>query len=205
MAIVGRFKVGEQSLYRSIGSGLRTLAFNHFVQFDGLRKIGFGYDCCNAAVAIENNEKSIEQGVTDGTNTEPFVALYGSSRMFTGMDPEYNLGRFGTRSPTKEMIGTAHYASSKLLQHAEQTAIVGAEGRGLTFWTDQNGYAHIYVDFAPCRDCATWLDTERTESWIVHYVAELTKVEQSEFKLERRAKRQQEFGTFSESKHGKYQ
>lgn len=166
---------------RHIGVALWTLSRNHVVQFDGLSGLGFSFGNCNAAVAVERHG-ALAHGYRDmpeavgpgGDNGLGFAAIYGSSRLYAGLDPVAN--HFVT-------LGAGPFSSSPLEQHAEQTAILVARGLGVPFWTDGAGRCHIYVDFTPCVHCEPWL-AARPEPWIVHYGVHLA--QQLDFRRERK-------------------
>lgn len=167
MTIVHMLRVGDHSPWRAIGEALYTLSRNHVVQFDGIVGIGFGFDNCNAAVAVDRvgataagyHDAPALAGNGAAINGLDFGAIYGSSRLYAGLDPVAN----GIVTPSN-----SPFSSSLLQQHAEQTAILVAQGLGIGFWASGEGYNHVYVDFTPCIFCDPWLRA-RGENWVVHY------------------------------------
>ncbi|MBF5095266.1 hypothetical protein F1643_13125 [Azospirillum sp. INR13] len=161
----------------SPGLALYAAATNHFVHFHGFRNLGFGYEACNAAVAVQKR--------ADLTSYPNFSVCFGSSRLHTGLDPVFNTvsDDINPRSP---------FASSQREQHAEQTAILIACDQ-YALWTDQNGRCHIYVDYSPCENCEPWLEN-RMEDWVVYYRAALNL--SSSMVKERKDTHKQQFGQF---------
>ncbi|HEX9887805.1 MAG TPA: hypothetical protein VGA70_15005 [Longimicrobiales bacterium] len=138
---------------QEIGLALYNACMDHFVEFLGQRGLGLSYDSCAAAVAIRAHRSYPALPDRD------FAALYGSSRLFTGLDPD----RARTRC--------RGFSRSRDVEHAEQEAILNADGRGRAFWA-HSGHHHIYVDLEPCEDCEQWLE-DRMENWYVHYTSSL--------------------------------
>ena len=139
-------------MQQQIGWALYQMCGNHFVNYLGQIGLSLSYDSCCAAVAIAPNAQY-------DACVHGFSVLYGSSRLFKGLDPDVASG---------PMAAGRTFSSSLLQEHAEQTAILTAVGQGLGFWADGGGINHIYVDFNPCVNCHPWL-TNRPENWWVHY------------------------------------
>jgi hypothetical protein len=83
--------------------------------------------------------------------------------LYQGLDPDVGPGP-NPSSP---------FSSSQRREHAEQTAILTAEGGGLTLWRF-HGLCHVYIDLSPCGSCERWLTDERQEAWCVHYYSSLS-------------------------------
>lgn len=144
------------TIEEKIGYALYRHSFNHFTQFLGQPGLGLSYNSCNAAVAINFNPNY------DQVNTIPFCwfsVVYGSSRLFTGLDPDFNA--IHPPQPGRQ------FSSSLQGEHAEQSAIRVATAQGLAFW-NHIGHNHIYIDLIPCGNCDTWL-RNRPENWYVHF------------------------------------
>jgi hypothetical protein len=146
-----------------IGNALCLRSMNHFTQFLGVGAIGLSYDSCNAAVAIAPHASYDVIGV-NAPGPLNFSALYGSSRLFTGLDPTFNQHHL-------HIAPGRPFSSSFLEEHAEQTAIRTAENQGLAFW-NHGGHHHIYIDLSPCFNCGPWL-AGHPDNWFVHYYANL--------------------------------
>ena len=146
-----------------IGNALCLRSMNHFTQFLGQPALGFSYDSCNAAVAIALNA-SYPTLAVNAPGPVAFSAVFGTSRLFTGLDPTFNAFH-GNIAPTRP------FSSSLLEEHAEQTAIRTAENQGLAFW-NHNGHYHLYVDLDPCMWCAPWL-VGHPDNWFVHHFGQL--------------------------------
>lgn len=166
MPIVSMHQVGTNYPTMAVGAALAHLSWTHVAQLDGVTNVGFGSQNCNAAVAVQRDD-AYASGYQDnvfaaGTINPPVVAVYGSSRLYGGLDPGFNATLF---DPTQM---NNPFSNSDEEQHAEQTAITFAEANGFSFWLDGGGNAHVYVDFTPCDKCEPWLRA-RAENWIVHY------------------------------------
>ena len=165
MAYIALYRVNTnpQSYEEWIGFYLYSACINHFNQFFGIRNIGLGYAGCTAAVAVPLNSSYDAAGPFG----QRFSVVYGSSRLFSGLDPDYN------RMDQIPFRPRRTFANAGQGEHAEQTAIRLADSRNLGFWLDRQGCSHLYVDFNPCGTCGPWLD-QRPENWIVHYLAPLS-------------------------------
>lgn len=161
-----------------IGNRLCNRSMNHAIQFLGQRAIGLAYNSCNAAVAIEPD--NVYDTVAIGGRT--FSVVYGSSRLYAGLDPSFNVIHKSAPKRT--------FSKSQFEEHAEQTAIRVADSQGLAFWR-HHGHTHIYVDFEPCDHCEPWLE-DQDENWFVHYYASL-KRQKLVFDVKKRM-RSEEFG-----------
>ncbi|MDQ6664160.1 MAG: hypothetical protein M3Z23_07185 [Acidobacteriota bacterium] len=150
----------------------------HFVNYLGHVGIGLGYDSCCAAVAIHTHVQY--DATTFGSSI-----MYGSSRLYKGLDPSVPAG------PS----AAGPFSSSALQEHAEQSAILAAQGQGLTFWQDGGGRCHIYVDFHPCPNCVQWLQA-RPENWWVHYLTNLAA--QQNASREKKENRKEMYGYVTE-------
>lgn len=196
MTVKAMYQVGENSKYKEIGEALARLSHNHVVNFDGQTKLSFSYGNCNAAVAVDrvggiaksyrDFPENLSMGGVIGSS---FVAIYGCSRLYVGLDPQAN-SAFGIESSSCNP-----FSSSRSEQHAEQTAILIAKSLDVPFWTSTDGACHLYVDFTPCKDCYPWLD-QRTEDWIVHYAVELEK--KATFASDRRKRHRRAAQTWQE-------
>lgn len=140
-----------------IGRALYLRSMHHFVQYLGHPGVGISYESCNAAVAVTPNAQYDQVSLNGGA--QMFSVVYGSSRLYTGLDPDFN--RVHQPAPGRP------FSSSVLEEHAEQSAIRIALAQGLPFWM-YNGRCHIYIDLTPCDNCHVWLDN-RGENWYVHY------------------------------------
>lgn len=161
----------------SPGLDLYAAAKHHFVSFHGFKNLGFGYESCNAAVAVKKTAF-----LPAFAN---FSVCFGSSRLHAGLDPVFN-GMSDDINPNNP------FASSQREQHAEQTAIlIGKSQYGL--WTDGNGRCHVYVDYSPCENCEPWL-RNRPEDWVVYYRFPLNS--SSEMVKERKDTHKTQFGQF---------
>ena len=171
-----------------IGFALYLAAQNHFVNFLGQTGLAFGYDACNAAVAI-NPHADYDGLAAAGAN---FSALYGTSRLFAGLDPDFN--QIHVPAPGRPFSSSAHG------EHAEQTAIRLVDGSGgvMTF-LNHGGHFHLYVDLNPCPGCTNWL-TNDPRQWFVHYRANLAV--QAPLVREKKDFRKRRFGRIAERKHG---
>lgn len=157
--------VGSNYPEQHIGLALANLSRNHVAHVDGIVGIGFGYDSCNAAVAVEAGGAA-RSGYIDnprqangmGAVGLDFVAIYGSSRLYRGLDHQAN---------SALTLGTSPFSDSGREQHAEQTAILLADHLAIPFWQDDEDRCHVYVDFTPCDKCEPWLEA-RMEDWFVH-------------------------------------
>lgn len=181
-----------------IGYDLLTASRLHWLQFDGHQGLGLGYDGCNAAVAIQDNAASASYPRVDAIIGTPFRVMHGTSRLYAGGDNDYNLERQATHQAPA--APNRPFSNSLREEHAEQTAILGAIHRGLTFFSDQDNNNHIYIDFTPCENCDPWL-RNRHENWVVHYRAQLANKATSI--KERKDYRKQAFGRIMEPKSGK--
>ncbi|HKT28103.1 hypothetical protein [Dyella sp.] len=162
MAIVGLRQVNlfapPADMEDQIGQALCHRSMAHFTQFLGQQALGFSYNSCNAAVAIAQNAAYDAVAVAGG-----FSVVYGSSRLYTGLDPDFN--GVHVAAPGRP------FSSSLLGEHAEQTAITVARAQGLAF-LGHGGHYHIYVDLIPCGNCNAWLVAD-PDNWFVHYFAQL--------------------------------
>jgi len=139
-----------------IGNTLCLRSMQHFVQYLGQPAIGLAYNSCNAAVAIAPHAQYDQVALLGPL----FSIVYGSSRLYSGLDPDFNTFH-GNVAPGRP------FSSSALGEHAEQSAIRVAVNQGLAFWTHL-GHHHIYIDLSPCANCGPWLHG-RPENWFVHY------------------------------------
>jgi hypothetical protein len=171
-----------QTVEERIGFVLWTYANQHFVPVLGQSNLGLGYDSCVAAVAVEPDGNY----PTYGTNGQGLSVVFGSSRLFRGLDPTFNAFAH---------IGTNQYSNSSLEQHAEQSAIRTAEHSGMNFFVS-GVKCHLYVDFVPCRTCTQWLQ-DHPANWYVHYWGNQASVAAS-----RRRMRSEAFGAQYESRRG---
>lgn len=162
MAIVGlrqiNLLVPPADVEDQIGQALFFSSMNHFTQFLGQPALGFSYNSCNAAVAVAPTAAYDHVNVAGG-----FSVVYGSSRLYTGLDPDFNAVHGA--APGRP------FSNSFLGEHAEQTAITVARAQGLAFM-GCGGHHHIYVDLVPCGNCNAWL-TADPDNWFVHYFAQL--------------------------------
>ena len=168
-----------------LGRRLCMASMDHAVQVLGQTGLNLSYSSCNAAVAIDPHygyQSLIYLGLT-------FAPFFGSSRLFTGLDPDYN--RVQNISPNRQ------FAKSQREEHAEQTAILGADLVGCTFW-DHNGHHHIYIDLHPCDSCDDWLE-DRPENWFVHYYADIE--DQAEVIRKKKDLRRGQFGRIQERRY----
>jgi deoxycytidylate deaminase len=197
MPIAGCLPVGSWGgEYRRIGTELAGITHLHFAGVLGHSGIGISYGSCSAAVAVNNSgagfndpyaisphirQQMAERNYNALANSTGFAAVMGNSRLYTGLDPDYNLHVRGTVQPPPTYLRNAVSAYE---QHAEQTAILEALARGLQFWTYE-GHCHIYVDLIPCVSCMRWLQ-RRGESWCVyyHYDGEQQTQKMTDFKKE---------------------
>jgi hypothetical protein len=164
-----------------IGVKLWMHSMYHWTRILGVRSIGISYDSCNAAVAIDPRP-----GLYD-TNDQ-FSIIYGSSRLYKGLDPDFNALANITE------FSCSPFSNSLAGEHAEQSAIRAAVGSGIPLW-DHNGHHHVYVDFNPCENCEPWL-VNRPENWYVHFYTWMDLQEIAyNFKRERR---RDDFGTYNE-------
>jgi hypothetical protein len=175
-----------------IGNALCLRSMGHFTQFLGQTALGISYNSCNAAVAIAAHA-SYDQVALNAPGPLLFSTLYGSSRLFTGLDPSFNAFH-GNITPTHP------FSSSILEQHAEQTAIRTAENYGLPFW-NHGGHYHIYIDLDPCGLCGPWLQNH-PDNWFVHHFGQLNN--QKPLEQYKRKIRKNTFGRMMEPKHGRY-
>jgi hypothetical protein len=167
-----------------IGAQLCLASLMHFGSVLGQTGIGLSYQSCNAALAV--NPKFGFPG-THAFGGSPFGIVFGSSRLYQGLDPVFNQVGNITNSP---------YSSSQREQHAEQSAILSAESEGCTLW-DHGGHAHLYVDFEPCPNCYPWLD-DAPINVFVHYKEPLDN--QSELIKKKKELRREQFGRITEKR-----
>lgn len=168
-----------------VGHALWQACLAHFSQYLGQVGLGLSYGSCSAAVAIaQHGQHESRSLVLPTAGAVTFSVLYGCSRLFQGLDPDFNQNH--APAPGRP------FSSSLMEEHAEQTAIRLAEG--LNAWT-LNGHRHIYIDLTPCPNCSTWLQ-QRPESWYVHYRAPLGN--NSVVSNEKKRERQEEFGRVME-------
>jgi len=167
VTIVAKCCVNDDSPYQPIGVALANLSKSHITQFHGQRNLGIGFQSCNSAVAVRKS-LAVEHGYLDTPQAlgmggaHGFYVIYGSSRLYTGLDVDFNaelLDPYDMSAP---------FSSSPHEQHAEQSAITFAVSRRMPFWADIEGNNHVYVDFTPCKGCEPWLQ-DRPENWVVHY------------------------------------
>ena len=183
MAIVGLRQVNllaPADVEDQIGNALCLRSMQHFTQYLGQPAIGLGYNSCNASVAIAPHAQYDAVAYMGGPL---FSVLYGSSRLYSGLDPDFN-ALHGNIAPGRP------FSSSLLQEHAEQSAIRVAVSQGLPFW-NHAGHHHLYVDLSPCVNCGPWL-TARGENWFVHYYTPVA-VQQPVMQLKRKYRRD-EFG-----------
>jgi len=144
---------------------------------------GVGFLSCNSAVAV--NRGAIQyywDGPRNdmGINGIPFIAVYGSSRLYKSLD--FDL----TNALGFEPVPAGRrYAQSSYEEHAEQVAIrFVREAANGSFWCDSDENFHIYVDFTPCDTCSEWF-SRQPEKFVFHYSAELK--QKNEFITARKA------------------
>lgn len=141
-----------------IGHALWQACMAHFVQNLGQVGLGLSYRSCSAALAVaQHGQYEARNLVLPTAGAVTFSVLYGCSRLFQGLDPDFN--QIHAPSPALP------FSSSLNQEHAEQTAIRLAAG--LNAWT-LGGHRHLYIDLSPCVNCHNWLQ-QRPESWYVHY------------------------------------
>ena len=102
------------TMQQQIGWALYQMCGNHFVNYLGQIGLSLSYDSCCAAVAIAPNAQY-------DACVHGFSVLYGSSRLFKGLDPDVASG---------PMASGRTFSSSLLQEHAEQTAILTAVAKG---------------------------------------------------------------------------
>jgi hypothetical protein len=167
-----------------IGAQLCLASLDHFGSVLGQTGIGLSYQSCNAALAVVPKFGFPGTHAFGGTS---FAIVYGSSRLYQGLDPVYNnIGNI-TNSP---------FSRSQLEQHAEQSAFLAAQAENCTLWA-HGGHAHLYVDFEPCPNCYPWLD-DSTVNVFVHYKEPLDN--QSELIKKKKELRRDTFGRITERK-----
>jgi hypothetical protein len=176
-----------------IGNALWLQSFGHFTQFLGLAGMGLSYNSCNAAVAIAPHAQYDQLAVPSPAGVLLFSALYGSSRLYTGLDPSFN--NFHGHIAPANPFSNAHNE-----QHAEQTAIRTAENLGLPFW-NHGGHFHIYIDLDPCPVCGPWLQAHPA-NWFVHHFGQLNN--QAPVVLFKRKVRKNTFGRITEPKGNRH-
>ncbi|WP_204123781.1 hypothetical protein [Pseudomonas sp. 008] len=169
-----------------IGHALFLQCLTHFTQVLGQSGLGLSYDSCNAAVAINHN--AMYAPVNIGNLN--FSVSFGSSRLYQGMDPDFNAFH-------GHLSSTRPFSNSLAEEHAEQSAILTAErianANGPFFTYNNNN--HIYIDLTPCNNCEPWLEA-RNENWYVHYFAELNN--QAPLKKLKKDDRKKTFGRIQE-------
>lgn len=173
------------TLESRIGWELFFRCMSHFRQVLGQVRLGLSYGSCCAAVAMETNPSYDSVDLGGG---ERFSVLYGSSRLFSGLDPDFNRvhGDTGNIAPNRP------FSNSRLGEHAEQSAIRTVRGLGLNFYEDPNLVRHIYIDLTPCGQCEPWLVADPGD-WHVHYFTRLA--QQQAAVNEKKRGRREEFGT----------
>jgi Cytidine and deoxycytidylate deaminase zinc-binding region len=180
MKLVRPFKKDDDDEDR-IGVKLWARSMHHWTRILGVNSIGVGYDSCNAAVAIDPRPGTYD-------TEDKFSIIYGSSRLYSGIDPQYNAYAKITKA------SCSPFSSSILEQHAEQTAIRTAEASGVPFW-NHDGHYHVYVDFNPCDNCEPWLEKHKAKWYVHHY----TWMEVQELAIEfKREIRRDDFGSYKE-------
>lgn len=189
MAIVAQQPVvaNPQTVEQAIGTALWNRCNAHFNQFLGQVGLGFGYDACNAAVAIQTHPR-YDVCTALPLLHDNFSVLYGTSRLFQGLDPDFNALHGGHVAPNRP------FANAALGEHAEQSAIRTAENQHLN-WFVHAGNTHIYIDYTPCPVCGPWLNA-RPENWYVHYRAALN--HHAAVPTEKRKMRRETFGRMKE-------
>lgn len=165
-----------------IGAQLCLATLEHFGSVLGQTGIGLSYQSCNAGVAVD--PKFGFPG-THAFGGSPFAIVFGSSRLYQGLDPVFN--NVGT-------LGSSPFSKSQLEQHAEQTAFLSAQSENCTLW-NHGGHAHLYVDFEPCPNCYPWLDDSNINIF-VHYKEPLDN--QSELVKMKKQLRREEYGRINE-------
>lgn len=188
MTIVAMSQVQQHpaTVEQQIGRALFDRCMAHFTQVLGQRGLGLSYSSCNAAVAVNLHAQYDQSSLNHGA--QQFSAVYGSSRLFSGLDPDFNA--LHAPSPTRP------FSNSLAEEHAEQSSIRTAEYLHLPFWSYNNNY-HIYIDLTPCPNCDPWL-RNRAENWYVHYFAPLAT--QSIAVKEKKDARRDEFGRIMEGR-----
>ena len=189
MTIIQLQQVSQQptTVEESIGQALFSQCMAHFTQYLGHSGLGLSYSSCNAAVAVNLNTA---YGLVSLTGGHQFSVAYGSSRLYSGLDPAFNAmhAHIAPNSP---------FSSSQLEEHAEQCAIRRVENdAALAFWT-YGGNHHIYIDLSPCSSCHAWL-TNHALNWYVHYRTPLS--QQSAVVKEKKQARSNEFGRQMETR-----
>jgi hypothetical protein len=169
----------------NIGAQLCLASLDHFGSVLGQTGIGLSYQSCNAAIAVN---PMFGFSATHAWHGSPYAIVYGSSRLYVGLDPEYNT--ISNVAPTRP------FSKSQLEEHAEQSAIRTAASYGCTLW-DHGGHAHLYVDFEPCPDCHPWLDN-LPYNVFVHYKEPLDN--QSELIKKKKDIRKDTYGRITEKK-----
>ncbi len=186
MAIIGLHQVktsGQFTDAEKIGNELYKKSLERFTQVLGQRNLGLSYLSCNAAVAINSNAIYDSVRLDNGNQ---FSVVYGSSRLFTGLDNSFNAFHQNI-APQGRTFSNSNYA-----EHAEQSAIRVVENLNLGFWADPTtGNNHIYIDLTPCDICTPWL-RNHTGNWHVHYYTQLN--EQGPIIKQKKQTRKEEFG-----------
>lgn len=190
MAIVALQRVriaNGGTIEEQIGRALCLRSMLHFVQVLGQPGLGMSYQSCNAAVAVVEHP----QYDVVGLGEHRFSLVYGSSRLYTGLDPAFNaIHPVEPRRP---------FSRSVFGEHAEQSAIRVADAQALRFW-NHGGHNHLYVDLIPCADCTAWL-VAHPSSWYVHYYSELNN--QAPVIAEKKRRRSDTFGRIMEQRPSK--
>lgn len=168
------------NIEEEIGRALCLRSMQHFTQFLGQPALGISYNSCNAAVAIVSNAQYGHVNLAGG---QQFSVIYGSSRLYSGLDPDFNQLHANV-APARP------FSSSLLGEHAEQSAIRVAVDHGIGFW-NHAGHNHIYIDLTPCGNCSAWL-TSDPRNWYVHYFGQLN--EQAPVVNYKKRERRKEFG-----------
>lgn len=132
--------MNPQTAEEHIGYALYQSCMAHFNEFLGQIGIGYGYAGCNASVAITAH---VEYGIIRDVPhlQDVFGVAYGSSRLFSGLDPDFN-HLHNNVAPNRP------FSNSNLGEHAEQSAIRTMVSRGIQLF-QYNGNCHIYIDFNP--------------------------------------------------------
>ena len=161
------------------------LGYYCMLHFSGMvrARAQIAYKSCCAAVAIEPH------GDYDKLLTFRACVVYGNSREFLGLDPDYLAKLY--------QCGQGTFSKSEDEHHAEQVAILiakyKAEETKIGFFRDRDDECHIFVELSPCQKCSSWLN-RRPETWNAHYIYEYETTSQDEFGAEKREQEQSLLG-----------
>lgn len=189
---------------KSIGKELCKLAWFQFIPLMGQTGLNLSYESCNAAVAVNRNQASIayspgsdseqrQQPIMAMSNGAGFGAVFGNSRLFTGLDPDNNvrIQNAGGR-PRPDLRNGSSFRG----EHAEQGAILNALHKQMSFWRYRQ-QCHLYVDYSPCLPCTDWL-VARPEPWFVHYFRDHNPDGMEQVKDDKRELRKVVYGTYKQ-------